>query len=202
MLLTLVFSLALVLWNGAAFGAGQPAGANSPEGAARFIGQLSTAVSATLSDSGLDDTRRVQALRGLLVQGLDTDTIGRVVLGRYWRGATAAQRQEYQRLFQAFILTNYATRLAKYPSASVAITSARPGKRNLVIVGSLMKRPAKPPVRVDWLVAHTAQGHRVIDVLIEGISMAITRRAEFAAIIKRNGGNLEGLLATLRLKTT
>lgn len=225
LLATLALSLALMLWNGLAFAAGERAAheksqvrtaavtsaalttgegraANSTQGAAQFVNRLSTAASATLTDPGLDAERRKRALRALLIRGFDTDTIGRVVLGRYWRTATEAQRQEYRRLFQKFILTTYATRLAKYPNASVSVTSARPGKRNFVIVKSIVRRPGKPPLRVDWLVRHSPEGHRVIDIVVEGISMAITQRAEFAAIIQRNGGDVESLLAALRSRAT
>jgi phospholipid transport system substrate-binding protein len=41
----------------------------------------------------------------------------------------------------------------------------------------------------------------VIDVVVEGVSMRVTQRDEFAAVIRRNGGKVEGLLAALRRKT-
>ncbi len=181
--------------------AGKGAAANSPQSAARFIDLLSRTVSATLADPALDSGRREQALRELLMRGFDTETIGRVVLGRHWRTATGPQRQEYRRLFQDFIVTSYANRLAKYPNSRVVVTGVRTGKRNVVIVKSLVHRPAKPPLRVDWLVRYSAQGYRVIDVVIAGISMAITQRSEFGSIIHKHGGDMEGLLAALRART-
>ena len=43
--------------------------------------------------------------------------------------------------------------------------------------------------------------YKITDVIVEGISMAVTQRSEFAAVIQRHGGQVEGLLALLRQKT-
>jgi phospholipid transport system substrate-binding protein len=40
--------------------------------------------------------------------------------------------------------------------------------------------------------------HKISDVSIDGLSMALTQRSEFAAIIQRNAGRVAGLLATMR----
>ena len=46
-----------------------------------------------------------------------------------------------------------------------------------------------------------SSGYGILDVVIEGVSMRITLRDEFAAVIRSNGGKVEGLLAALRKKT-
>ncbi|MBT5048005.1 MAG: ABC transporter substrate-binding protein, partial [Rhodospirillaceae bacterium] len=53
---------------------------------------------------------------------------------------------------------------------------------------------------VHWRVRDSSD-YKIIDVLVEGVSMAITQRDEFAAIINQRGGKIEGLLRALRDKT-
>ena len=50
---------------------------------------------------------------------------------------------------------------------------------------------------VGWLVEHKNGQFRVLDVVAEGISMAPTLRSEYASVIKRSGGRVEGLVAQM-----
>ncbi len=180
------------------------AGKVSTQGAVHFVKALSERAIATMSDRSLTPEQRALALRTVLVQGFDVDTMSRIVLGRHWRRATAAQQAEYRRLFEAFIVSVYTSRFARYSGENLAITGALHGRRNIVIVKSLIHRPrpGMPPVAVDWLVSGSANGYRIIDVVVSGVSMAITHRSEFASIIQSAGGDIEGLLVALREKIT
>jgi phospholipid transport system substrate-binding protein len=182
--------------------AGPPAAATSPRNAAHFVQQLGEAVGAVMADAALAPSQRHKALRGLLLEGFEVETIGRIVLGRYWHDATPGQLAEYQRLFTNFLVTRYVDRFVRYGEAKIDLTGARPGKRNLAIIESRVKVPGRRVVRIDWLVRTSDGGQRIIDLIVNGLSMAVIQRLEFTSIIEKNGGNLDGLLAALRAKTT
>jgi phospholipid transport system substrate-binding protein len=55
-------------------------------------------------------------------------------------------------------------------------------------------------IPVHWRVRN-GKKFKIVDVLVEGVSMAITQRDEFSSIINQNGGKIDGLLAALRKKT-
>ena len=59
-------------------------------------------------------------------------------------------------------------------------------------------RPNGPPVRVDWRVRKNGETLKVVDVIAEGISMLITQRDEFAAVIQNSGGKVDALIDRLR----
>ena len=61
------------------------------------------------------------------------------------------------------------------------------------MVGSLVEGGATP-IRLDWRLTPAGEGWRVLDVAVEGVSLLVTFRNEFAAVIERNGGQVEGLL--------
>jgi phospholipid transport system substrate-binding protein len=55
------------------------------------------------------------------------------------------------------------------------------------------------PITLDWHLSQTPAGYKITDVYVGGVSMAVTERDEFAAVIQRSGG-VSGLLAQLRQK--
>jgi phospholipid transport system substrate-binding protein len=67
-----------------------------------------------------------------------------------------------------------------------------------VVVASQIIRPQGPPIEVDWQLVVSDGRYKISDVSIDGLSMALTQRSEFAAIGQRNGGRVAGLLATMR----
>ncbi len=150
------------------------------------------------SDSSLEE--REQIFRRLLRANFDLALIGRFVLGRHWRKASQEQRDDYQRLFGEFVVKTYSSLLGGYTDEEFRFGSARPiGKKGDVLVRTSIIRPDAPPVKTDWRVRTRDGQQRIIDVIIEGISMASTQREEFASVIKGQG--MEGLLQALRART-
>ncbi len=79
------------------------------------------------------------------------------------------------------------------------VVSERPlNNKKDVYVKTRIERPSGPPIKATWRVRNTDGRLRVIDIMIEGISMAVTQRDEFAAVMRRNG--IDGLLEVLRAR--
>ncbi|BBK33612.1 phospholipid transport system substrate-binding protein [Stella humosa] len=142
---------------------------------------------------------REARFQNLLTAGFDIHAIGRFTLGRYWNQANPAQQAEYLKLFEKFIVQAYAARFAEYSGEQFRVVGERPDGE-VTIVQSEVFKPGNPPARVEWRVRHGGQP-KIVDVVVEGISMAVTQRSEFAAVISRGGGNVDSLLTALRQKT-
>jgi phospholipid transport system substrate-binding protein len=170
--------------------------------ALHFVKRLGNDAIELLGSKSLSAAERNKRFRSLLIQGFDVPAIGRFVLGRYWREATEEERQEYQSLFEDLIVATYAGRFAEYTGETFTLYDARPDDNSqFIIVASQIDRPSGASIRVDWRVMKTGSSYAIVDVAIEGISMSITQRSEFAAVIQRSGGKIRGLLAALRDKT-
>ncbi|HET8727811.1 MAG TPA: ABC transporter substrate-binding protein, partial [Alphaproteobacteria bacterium] len=78
------------------------------------------------------------------------------------------------------------------------VSDTRPQGERDVLVDSRILRPNGPSVGVAWRVRDRDGRFQIIDVSIEGVSMAVTQRNEFASVIQRNGGSVDALLAALR----
>ncbi len=179
----------------------RPATAQSADpGATAFIQKLGNETVATFSNKSLSREQAVQRFRTLLYQGFDVPYIGRWVLGRYWNSATPQQQDEYQKLFEQLIVSTYADRFVEYSGETFRITGSRPEGENDTMVTTQIVRPNGPPVNVDWRVRKRDGTYKIIDVVVEGVSMGVTQRQEFASVISQNGGQVQGLIQALRQK--
>lgn len=173
--------------------------AASPQAATDFIRKLGTEAISVLADKSKSQADREAAFRKLFVQSFDIDAISQFVLGRYWRSATEAQRVEYQKLFQSFIVASYAAKLGQYSGERFSVRDARTESDGDSVVPSQVERTdGGPPVRVDWRLKGPDNAPKIIDVVVEGVSMAVTHRSEFASVIQNNGGNVDALLTALK----
>jgi len=166
-----------------------------------FIADLGDRAIRTLADTTVGDSSRRMQFRELFLDGFDVKSLSRYAIGRYWRKASSAQRSEYQRLFTDFIVNTYASRFGQYSGEKLVVTGERAVKGKDTIVHSDIVRPDGAPVRVDWRVRKRDDEYKVIDIIVEGVSMAITQREEFASVIRHHGGEVDGLIRELKSKT-
>jgi phospholipid transport system substrate-binding protein len=167
---------------------------------AAFINDLGNEALAALSPAA-SPQQRVVAFRALFRRDFDVSQIARFVLGPYWRVATPEQRQEFLRLFTNYIALAYSTRLSQYSGERLIVTGWQPLPGGAVVSSQVARPGGGPPIRIDWRVTDYGGSYKINDVVVDGVSMAITERSEFASVIQRNGGNLQALLAALRAKT-
>lgn len=169
-------------------------------GASAFIQKLGDETVATFANKALSREQAVEKFRTLLYAGFDVPYIGRWVLGRYWNQATPAEQAEYQKLFERLIVDTYANRFVDYSGQTFKITGTRPEGDADTSVTTQILRQDGPPIAVDWRVRKVGSGYKIIDVAVEGVSMGLTQRQEFASVIQGGGGRVDALLQALRQK--
>ena len=172
------------------------------DGATKFIETLADDAVQSLTAQNLEKKERIKRFRTLLNNNFAVDAIGRWVLGRYWRKATKEEQEEYSALFEDLIVATYVNRFEEFSGETLKVIKAISQNGKDAIVKSEIIRPAgQPPVRVDWRVRSPNGAYKIVDVLVEGVSMSQTQRSEFSSVIKREGGEIAGLLTALRQKT-
>lgn len=180
---------------------------------AKDFGQEAEAFVQTMADKAMTSFRTVtdeeqlnKDFRTLLNDGFDVRAIGKWVLGRYWRKASEGEKEEYLKLFEDFIVVTYAKRFKDYSGENItfSVTQSLTKNDKDAIVRSKIERPeGGEPILVDWRVKATQDDvMKVVDVLIAGVSMSQTQRSEFTSVIKNNGGEVSGLIAALKTKTS
>ena len=181
--------LALASWQGVR---AEP----SADAARTLIETVGEDVLVILRDASLSDQQKFDRLVELLEGPIDLDLVARLILGRHWRTASEAQRDEYLDLFRAFALHTLASRLDVYGGQDFEVTGAKVVGRQDALVSTRILSDG-PPLPVDWRVRELDDQRLVaIDVIVAGVSLIVTQRSEFGAVIERQG--LDGLLAELR----
>jgi phospholipid transport system substrate-binding protein len=165
--------------------------------ASAFMQELGAKAIAELTDPAIPQPEREARFRRLLNEHFDMAAISRFVLGRYWRTASDAQRAEFQRLFEDFVVSAYSTRFSEYRGEAFRVAGSSNDDGNTTIVHSRIIMPSSENIRVDWRLRAAAGEFTVVDIIVEGVSMAVTQRAEFASVIQSRGG-LDGLIEALR----
>jgi phospholipid transport system substrate-binding protein len=148
-----------------------------------------------------------QGLLAALEDGTDLTLLGRLVLGRYWRDAHPRQRTMYLQLFRRYMVQTFAQRLRQYvgndpdqPGPVFQVVGSHPVGTMDILVQSRVLPPGGQPLRVDWRLRERPEGPVVIDLIVEGISLLVTQRSEFAAVLERTG--VDGLLSELNTRVT
>ena len=169
----------------------------------QFIDQLGQAAIQYLTDKSISSEERRRRFRDLMHKAFNVPGIGRFVLGRYWNEATEQERQEYMSLFEELVVRTYADRFSEYSGEKFTIGKVQRDaeRQNYATVFTTIYRPNGQMVRVDWRVRQEQdQSWRVVDMVVEGVSMSVTQRSEFASVIESKGGTVKGLIDTLRQK--
>ena len=146
-------------------------------------------------------TERLARFRELFQADFDGPGIARFVLGRYWRSASEPEQLEYLKLFEDYVVFVYGTRLADFNGETFKVRSSRADQSGVVVSTDIISAGGEAPIKVDWRLVSDHGAFKINDVVIEGISMMVTQRSEFASVIQRHGGQVGGLLALMREKT-
>lgn len=151
-----------------------------------------------LKNQELSVENREKEFRNMLEESFDMKTIGRFALGKYWRQATKDQKKEYLCLFENMIVNVYSRRFGEYNGEKFEVISSREQGTSDVIVASHIITGGSEPISIDWRVRKKDDHFVVIDIIVAGVSMALTQRSDFAAVIQRGGGKIDVLLEHLR----
>ena len=195
-------ALAILLLAGTALLSSQAGAADkTPDDAKAFIQNLAQQAISTVAQRDLSDSERNDRFRRLFVSSFDLPQISQFVLARYWRSATPDQQQEFIKLFQEMQVLNWAQRFKDYKGENlVATNAAKDGDKGFSVDSQLNHAPAQP-LPVQWKVHQADDGQlRVTDIVVEGVSMAITQRSDYNSMLQGNGGKIDGLLTALRTK--
>ncbi len=181
-------------------GIGQAGAQTSPQEAAKFV--LALGSEAVLLQSAVRSEpleKRAAVLQGLVRRGFNLELISQFVLGRFWHRATAEERAEFQELFTEYLTNSYARHLGTYQAETLNIVASHlVGSQDVLVETSV--ESSDGTANPIWRVRTKDGEYKIIDVSIDGVSLALTRRREFAAVINRQG--LDGLLDMLRVKLT
>ena len=137
----------------------------------------------------------------LFNSALDLDFIGQFVLGRNWRTATPEQRREFIKVYRELNVKTWSQRFDEFKGKSFEFSGTAPSSSaGQIFVNSSVNMDAGEPAKVVWRVREKSGQYKIVDIIIENVSLAITARNEYSAFIKNNPGGVDALIADLKKK--
>jgi len=172
----------------------------NPTDAVAFMSRLWTNAMDVLKQKG-DPVLRRTRFAELFHEDFDGPGIARFVVGPYWRTASPKEQQDFIKIFEDYVVFVYTARLGDFGGEHIDIRGTRSDGNGIIVSTAISGPRNTSPLKVDWRLVTDNGAYKINDIIVEGISMGVTQRSEFASVVQRNGGQLRGLIALMRQKT-
>lgn len=153
-----------------------------------------------LINSGRSEAQLYAAFEQILVRYGDMPAVAASVLGPPWRNASAAQRQAFVAAFQSYISRRYGRQFREYQNARINVVRVRDAGNSGVLVQTAVVRPSQQDINVEWQVSERSGNAKVVNLIIEGVSMLANERAEIGAMLEAQRGSIDGLINAMRAR--
>ena len=187
-----VLAAAALLWvSGAALAALTPT---------QVVTGTSEAVIAVLKEPGLSKADKRHRIEDIVLKSVDFDTLSKLTMARNWAKLSPAQQDEFRQEFRRHLSATYGRRIDDYRNETVEVLGTREEARGDQTVKTKIRRGGgTADVLVDYRLRQTGGEWKIIDVVIEGVSLVANFRSQFQDLMAHGGA--EHLLAVLRQKT-
>ena len=156
----------------------------------------------TLTDKSIDQRKKEVQFGKLFDKNFDIPSISRFVLGKYWKQASLDQKKNFIKAFRNYIVKTYSSRFNEYSGETLQLVNfENESNPKIFLVHTVLEREDAPMIKVDWRIGKKKDNYVILDIIIEGISLAITQRSEFVSVIDQNEGNIDQLISILKEKT-
>lgn len=143
---------------------------------------------------------RAPELRRIMETRANMPLIARFSAGRIWREMSPDQQKRYQNAFAQFISVTYARRFEEFEGdPDITIGKVIDAGRKGFLVETPLKTGQGEPIAVEWLVSDRGGRVEIVDMVVEGISMATTQREEMAAMFDKRNNDIEALISDLQI---
>ena len=151
-------------------------------------------------DQNLSKDLKIFKLKNIAVKTVDIRGIGFYSLGKYRKNMSEEKKEEYLEIFTKYFLKTFSSRLAQYSDPKIIVNSQKKLNEKYTMVSStLVATEDKPEVKIDWrVITKDPSNPLIIDLIIEGVSLAKVQKEEFNSIILSNDGNVDALFINLQ----
>ena len=132
---------------------------------------------------------------------IDFEEATRIAVGRAWSQANPEQRKKLISEFRNMLVRTYSNAIESYQGQSLKVLPSRGGKQETgdeATVRAQFVRAGGKPLPIEFQMRKAGQDWKVYDISVEGISLVLTYRSEFDAVVKQEG--IDGLIKRLTEK--
>lgn len=171
------------------------------QGAQEFVEKVTSDGIEQIINANVSQAEKDKRFEKLFNSALDLDFIGKFVLGRNWRTATPAQRKAFIQVYRELNVKTWSKRFDEFKGKAFVFTGTTPSSSaGQVYVDSTVNMGEGEPAKVKWRVRQEGKSFKIVDIVIENVSLAITARNEYSGFIKNNPGGVDALIKDLQNK--
>ena len=171
------------------------------QGAQKFVEKVTSDGIEQIINANVSQAEKDKRFEKLFNSALDLDFIGKFVLGRNWRTATPAQRKAFIQVYRELNVKTWSKRFDEFKGKAFVFTGTTPSSSaGQVYVDSTVNLGEGEPAKVKWRVRQEGKSFKIVDIVIENVSLAITARNEYSGFIKNNPGGVDALIKDLQNK--
>jgi phospholipid transport system substrate-binding protein len=127
----------------------------------------------------------------------DVPTIARSALGPAARSASKAQLSSFTKAYQGYVSRKYGRRFREFIGGKIEVKDARAIKSYFEVISTAYLQ-GEAPFDLRWHVSDKSGKNLFFNIIIEGVNMLASERTEIGALLDKNGGNLDALIAELQ----
>jgi phospholipid transport system substrate-binding protein len=146
-----------------------------------------------------DRQKAVKLAEEKILPHVDFEEATRLAVGRGWKEATPEQRKKLIAEFRNMLVRTYSNAITGYQGQNLQVLPSRKqDSKEEATVRTQFLRPGAPPLPIDFQMLRKDGGWKVYDIAVEGVSLVLTYRSEFDAVVKQSG--IDGLIKRLAQK--
>lgn len=154
-----------------------------------------------LINSKVSEAEKKVRFTKLFNEDLDLDFIGKFVLGRYWKTSTPKQRTDFIDVYRKLNIQTWSERFNEFKGKHFEFLGTESSKSaDQIFVNTQVPMDEGAPASVKWRLKETNGRLRIVDIVIENVSLAQTARSEYTAYIKKSPNGIDGLIKDLRAR--
>ncbi|WP_083100735.1 MlaC/ttg2D family ABC transporter substrate-binding protein [Pseudophaeobacter leonis] len=165
-------------------------------GASTLINSLVTDINSVIA-SGKSENGMFREFERIFKRYSDTSYIAAYALGVDARRATSSQKRDFSKAFQAYISRKYGKRFREFIGGSLEVTGVKRVKK-WYEVSTIAHLKGQSPFEVTFLVSDRSGKDLFFNMYIEGVNLLLTERTEIGAILDRNKGDIDTMIAELK----
>ncbi len=164
-----------------------------------FISEIVSEAKKILVESNTKEFK-TSKLSEMALKTVDIKMIANYSLGNYKKNISEDQLKKYFSLFEGYFLKSFTSRLTDYSEPKITVLSSKVLNPKFTIVNSLLLADdKKPEVKIDWRIStKNPDKPLIVDLIVEGLSLARATKEEFASVIESNDGDVTKLFDTLK----
>lgn len=147
--------------------------------------------------SGKSEGAMIADFERIFAKYADVPVIARSALGPAAKQASKAQMSSFTKAFQGYISRKYGRRFREFIGGTIEVTNAKPVKSYYEVI-SIAHLKGEAPFDLRWHVSDKSGSLRFFNLIIEGVNMLASERAEIGAMLDKQKGDLDKLTAALK----